>query len=580
MALFQAGQLDKADRKCRQIISANPTQVDAMHLRATIAMRRGDSDLALKIMTRAASIRPSDAKLQCNLGNMHMAANAPALALQHFNKALAADGHLSQAHFGAGMASLELSDFAAAERHLRKALKKSPRNAEILLGLSRTMNGQARAREAAQLAENAIAVEPANPAAHAALALAREQLGDFDGAIAAHRTALEKSGNAPRYRIGLVISLAAFGHIKEAQEECRGLLADHPDFAPAHFRLATLVRQSSTAEIDEMERLVAKPDLPARERLQLEFALGAGHEGHQNYERAFAHYQTGNRLVRDTIDYATTRAEGQFRAMREAFPAPSSFDAHIGGCEDTTPIFVVGMPRSGTTLVEHILSSHPDIAGANELETIPRLFTDLMDMTSASTPAAAMSNASASELRKLGETYVAELKSYSDTALHVVDKLPGNFIFLGFIKAILPRATIIHCRRDPMDTCLSIFKTRFVRGAIDYGYDMVELGDYHRRYQDLMRHWAEVLPSPVIDVIYEELVGDPGEKSRALISALGLEWSDACDRFYETSRTVQTASVAQVRRPIYTSSIGKADQFGAALDPLRAALAGPQSKKV
>ncbi len=574
VTLFQAGKLDKADRKCRQVVTANPAHVDAMHLRAMIAMRRNEVTKAIDIMERALAIKPQDTALLINLGNMLMADGRSAKALARFLDAIEIAPHQEQARSGAGAILIEQGRFRAAEPHFRAVLAKSPRNVEALLGLARSLDEQARAGEAADVARKAIAIAPQNPMAEASLAGALKQLHDFDGAIDALRRAMDLSGRAPTHWLELVANLASFGRIAEADSECRALIATYPNFAPAHVRLATLVRKSSPEEIAGLERVLSRPDLPVRERIQVEFALGAALEGNGAYSEAFSRYDEGNRRARETITYSKAKMASGFAEIRSALSA-QTLAAHEGeGHPDPTPIFVVGMPRSGTTLVEQILSSHPEVVGANELEAIPRLFSDFVRSSGVPSAREAFSSATSERLRQYGEAYLKELRSFSSDARFIIDKLPGNFAFLGFIALILPEAKIVHCRRDPLDTCVSIYKTRFVRGSVDYGYDLGELGHYYRLYREHMRFWDEVLPKKPIDIVYEELVADTRTQSERLLNALGLDWSESCERFYETRRTVLTASLTQVRRPIYTTSIGRAARFGAAFDPLRHALAG------
>ena len=574
VTLFRSGQIEAADRKCRLIISSDPTHVDAMHLRAMIAMRRRDTAAATALMERALAIKPRDAALLCNLGNMHMATGQADLALPRFLAALSADPGLVQAEAGAGAACNEQGLFVEAEPHFRAVLKRAPRDVEALLGLARSLECQARASEAAEIARRAIAAAPDNALPQSRLAAALEQLHDLDGAIAAHRRALVLSGNAPAAWFGLVVSLAAFGKLAEAEAECRALIVAHPDFALAHIRLTTLVRQSSLAEIAELQRLLDTGRLLPEERIEVEFALGAAHESRAAYVEAFGHFDIGNRLVRRGSGYDISRSAAIIAAIRSAFSA-EALTRHAGtGCRDPMPVFIVGMPRSGTTLVEQILCSHPDIHGANELETATRLFRefaapaglDALPDTVAKTPPA--------EWKRMGEAYVGELRAYASGARYVVDKLPANFALLGFLSLILPEARFIHCRRDPLDTCVSIYKTRFTRGSIEYGYDMSEIGRYYRLYDDLMGHWNRILAVPPTPIAYEDLVTDLRGETERLLAALGLDWADTCARYYETQRSVLTASVAQVRRPLYSSSIGYAARFGPALEPLRRALAG------
>ena len=573
LALFRAGKLDEADLRAQQITRANPTQVDAMHLRALIATRRNDFGTAIAIMQRALAIKPQDAVMLSSLGAMHIATGDPVRALSRFIAATKVDPSFSEAHNGAGTALLLQGRFIEAESHFRAILAAKAENLEALLGLAEALEGQARAGESAEIARKAIAIAPDNVMAHVRLARALDQLSDFDGCVAAHKQAMALTDKAPQTWFGLVISLSAFGRIAEAEAECRALITAFPDFAPAHVRLAALVSKSSDVEIGELQRLASHPGLSERERIQTFFALGAAHEGRGDFDKAFARYQAGNQQARAQTPYSVDKTKAEFAAIKNGFTSQTFTRFKGTGSPDPMPVFVFGMPRSGTTLVEQILCSHPDIDGANELEAVPRLFGKLFEMTGTRMPGEALAKATPAQFAKLGETYLDELRGHSSGRRYVVDKLPGNFLYLGFIALILPQASLLHCRRDPLDTCVSIYKTRFVHGSVPYGYEMTELGHYYRLYDDLMAYWQKVLPKKPVTVSYEQLVAEPKSQTERLLSGLGLDWTEECGRFYQSARSVHSASMAQVRRPIYSSSVGAAERFESALDPLRRVLA-------
>ena len=572
MTRFQSGDLAGADQICRRIITADPTHIRAMHMRATIALQLGRLSDGIAQLERAVAIKPEDAPLLRSLATAYMARRRPDLALPRFEEAARLTPDDLSARAGAGALLNEKSDFRASEPHFRAILKRKPRDLGALLGLARALDGQSRAGEAVACAEQAVALAPNNAAAHTRLAVALDKLGDFDGAVAHHRDAVSLSGHAPDPWFELVLCLASFGNIAEAEDECRALIDMHRDFAPAHVRLVGLVGQSSEEEISALETLLTRNTLPVNHRIQAEFALGAALEGHEEYEPAFAHYQAGNRLAHDIRSYSQKKMRTSFVEIRGAF-SPETFTRLGGrGCVDPAPIFVIGMPRSGTTLVEQILSSHPDIEGAGERTIIPRLFSEFVRISGATSPEAIFASTTPEDLARFGRTYLDQLRGGSGSKRFVIDKLPGNFAFLGFISLILPEARIIHCERDPLDTCLSIYKTHFQPGSMEYSYDFDDLGHYYRMYRDLMGFWESVLPRAPIPIGYEALARNTRAESERLLTALGLDWSDECERFYETRRSVRTASMTQVRRPIYTSSIGKSERFGSLLDPLRRAL--------
>jgi len=313
-------------------------------------------------------------------------------------------------------------------------------------------------------------------------------------------------------------------------------------------------------DIDAMERLL-RAHAPFRDRLLLHFALGKAHFDAQHIDRAFAHWHAGNRLKRASIDYDAAVASRQMAAIATepvdcAAPPPVA-PARLS----ELPVFIVGMPRSGSTLVEQILASHADVHGGGELLQLRVLF-------------APGSPGSEDALNRLAETALAKLRRASARAARVIDKDLGNFLHLGLIHRVFPRARIIHCRRDPLETCFSAY-TRLFSGSLGFVYQMDELGRYYRDYHALMAHWRSTLPrQALIEVDYETLVAHPEAETRRLLEFLGLAWSDACLRFFESGRIVSTSSFAQVRQPIYRSSLRRAEQLRPQLGPLIAAL-GP-----
>jgi hypothetical protein len=275
-----------------------------------------------------------------------------------------------------------------------------------------------------------------------------------------------------------------------------------------------------------------------------------------------------NALKRTTVDYDEAATLNMFPHIKKVFDADLLRRTRGLGDPSTVPIFVLGMPRSGTTLVEQILASHPDVHGAGELPWLNEMARNLRGADVNGYFPEVAKSWSATQLRDLGGQYVQYLRTKASVAGHVTDKMPMNFRFVGLIHMILPNARIVHTRRDAADTCLSCFTKNFA-GAIDYTYDLGELGRYWRAYDDLMSHWRQVLPpGAMLEVQYEDLVADFDRQARHLVTYCGLEWDDRCLSFHHTQRPVRTASVNQVRQPIFASSIGRWRDYEPWLAPL------------
>jgi len=305
--------------------------------------------------------------------------------------------------------------------------------------------------------------------------------------------------------------------------------------------------------------------------MHLGFGLAKAHEDLGHYEKSFAYLLEANTLKRRSFKFDMEDAERRFRHLTELFE-PSLYARLQGsGSPDQTPIFIVGMPRSGTTLVEQILSSHPQVQGAGELPWLKEIIENAFGAIDDDAFYDRVREADIETFSRIGAGYAGRLRERSDGAAFVTDKMPFNFQFVGMINLVLPKAKIVHCRRDPLDTCLSIFKNYFSEGN-HFAYDMGELGRFYNLYRGVMAHWETVLPGRVFDIGYEDLVSDQETGSRALLEYCGLEWDDACLAFHKTDRTVVTNSSAQVRKPIYRDSVRSWKRYEDQLAPLIEAL--------
>jgi hypothetical protein len=314
------------------------------------------------------------------------------------------------------------------------------------------------------------------------------------------------------------------------------------------------------------ELLPLAENWPSESRMHLDFALGKAYDDLGRYESAMTHLLRGNALKRADTPYDEAKVLGVFDAMEKTV-TPAFLAEHSGnGNASALPIFIVGMPRSGTTLVEQILSSIPGVTGMGEL----------MAFQSSLTNAGAFPAAGSTKtwFDGLGNAYLKSLGKLSPQSMRIIDKMPSNFIYAGLIHLALPNAKIIHLKRDPIDTCLSCF-SRLFSGDQPFSYDLAELGRYYRRYIQLTDHWRQVLPTTAwLDVSYEALVADLETEAKKLVQFLGLEWTDQCLAFHQTKRTVKTASAVQVRQPLYSSSVGRNHHYTPYLGPLLGALNG------
>jgi len=396
-----------------------------------------------------------------------------------------------------------------------------------------------RKQDAADLCEGAIAHGSTDPRLYAYSGMLHLQLGDFARVRERYTYAIANSAQAYDWQVANGLASAQ-----------RYADASHPDF--------TLFRDA-----------LARGGLSERARASLLFALGKAHDDIGDFERAAAYFRDGNATVAGFTEWSRKNFRRMVAARLDAKPLAERVDA----AADCVPIFIVGMPRSGTTLVEQILASHPSVFGAGELRLFDQAAGVVRDRL-AGTPdfADLVRRMERDDFGAVGRFYLAALKRHAPEAARITDKMPSNFIFAGLIHLALPDAVIIHTVRDPLDTCVSCFSKQFTE-AQAHTYDLAELGRYFGRYRTLMAHWRRVLPpGRILDVRYEDVVDDVEGAARRILAHCGLDWDARCLDFHRTERSVQTASAAQVRKPIYRDAIARWRRYERFLGPLTAEL--------
>lgn len=462
---------------------------------------------------------------------------------------------------------------------------------------------------AIKLYERILSLKPDLPDIYFLFGHALAAIGKPEAAITAFQCAIELKPNNPKSLSNWGLALAELGHFEEAEAKCRQAIALSPGFSQAYNDLGILLKEAGRLtearhSFEQAIRLAPKTisyydnlaairpfvagdpyvaalealaedaaALPGEDQIHLHFALAKIYENIGRPEAAFRELLQGNRLKRRQILYNEAATLGLMDRQRELITREFIQQRCECGQVSSLPIFIVGMTRSGTTLIEQILASHPQIFGAGELPLLDQIAGSMRDLLPGA-PAFQdmMCQMSPAHFGAVGARYLDKIAQRAPTATRITDKMTVNFLFVGLIHLALPNATIIHAVRDPADTCVSSFATHFTRGQ-EHTYDLAELGRYYRSYQSLMAHWHKVLPpGRILDVRYEELVADLEGVARRIVSHCGLAWDDRCLSFHQTRRPVRTASAAQVRKPIYTNSVGRWRKFDAFLGPLRAEL--------
>jgi tetratricopeptide (TPR) repeat protein len=480
-------------------------------------------------------------------------------------------------HVGAlcGLAALSLAAGVPrdAERLLRHALSQAAHLPLAWRGLGPVLLDLGRLTEADAAARRLLKIEPENPQNWVMLGAASTRLLRQDEALHAYEEAARLNPKQVRLRLSIGHLHKTAGRRRACEEAYKATLRLDPGFAEAYWSLADLKNYAfSDAEIAAMERLLASDARDRTNQAQLHFALGRACEHRAEYARAFAHYARGNLLRRPEVSFDIASFEAKTRRVCGCFDAAFFTQRAGAGHPDPAPIFIVGLPRSGSTLVEQILASHSQVEGTMELPnilTMVREF-DHLDARNDAYPESVRATAPA-QLGALGERYLDETAPLRTGRARFIDKMPNNFSHVGLIRAILPNATVIDMRRHPMDACFSTFKQHFAEGQ-SFSYDLEDLGRYYRCYLSLMDHWDAVLPGKVLQLRYEELVREPEANIRRLLEHCRLPFEAACLSFHETRRQIRTASAEQVRQPLYASGVGYWRHFTAELEPLRRAL--------
>ncbi|HZD53913.1 MAG TPA: sulfotransferase [Woeseiaceae bacterium] len=474
-----------------------------------------------------------------------------------------------------GRVALSAKRNADAERLFRRAMRLAPGFTGAMTDLARMLKEQNRFDEAIALLEEVIRLGPGNPQTHLQLAATLAPAALTWRAIDEYEKALELSPKFAGARLGLGHVLKTVGRQEEAIAAYRECIRLRPDNGESYWSLANLKTYSlSDEDIAAMEKRLARDDLTRQSRVNFLFAMAKAMEDRGEFDRAWHYYVEGNGIQRRHEKYDPVTTEVMHDALIEVFDR-ELLEKNTGlGNEDASPIFVVGLPRSGSTLIEQILASHSTVEGTSELPYVGRVATSLnRNRADGVNYPEAVRELSAEHFEALGRDYLDMARPHrTERRPRFIDKMPNNFPAVGFLHLILPNATIIDARRHPLDACFGCFRQLFAKGQT-FTYDLTDIGEYFLEYERMMDHWHAVLPGRVLTVQYEELVTDTDAQVRRLLDHCGLPFEEACLRFHETERPVRTASSEQVRQPIHTRSIGFWRNYESRLDELKEVLA-------
>jgi len=605
----QAGRWQAAEEIYRRILQVDPAHPDALHFLGVLAHQKGQPQTAIEHIGQAIRSKADDSVVHNNLGEAFRAAGKLPEAIDCYRRALEFQPDYAEAHNNLGNAFQEQRKFDVAIESYRRALNVRPDYAKAHFNLGITFREQDNSDEAIACLRRALAFKPDFAEARSNLGLLLRAQGDLSEALTCCRLALQINPGSAEAHNSLGLVLRTQGELEEAANCCRRALQIQPDYAeahnnladvsvelgslpeaeagfrrtlqlqpqfvPAHIGLAMLLRGDlPDQDLTALENRLAQLPLGERVRAGLTFALAHVLDGRGDHARAAECLRQANslrlKLARNRYD---PTAYEQFAArMMRAFNA--RFFAHVAGMGSETrqPVFVFGLPRSGTTLIEQILASHSQICGAGELPLAQRSFEALpAALGRAGEPLNRAAQLDRAAVGCLADRHLDQLRAFDHRGVaRVIDKMPENYLYLGLLAALFPRATFIHCRRDLRDVAVSCWMTDFQ--DVPWANAPEHIADRFRQYRRLMEHWQGTLPLTIHEVGYEEAIADLEGVARRLISACGLEWEPACLEFHRTARPVRTASAGQVRRPLYRNSIGRWRHYESALAGMLARL--------
>jgi len=562
----QSGRFRDVAIAANKVIAINPDNPVALSLLGSAKVYLGDLDGAIKALETANRLLPGDIGVLNNLGNAYYAAEKYDNAERYYQQVLDIDINSPQSNFGKANCCLAQCLWGEAVQYFQKAYNAMSDNYDINMSLGKAYVNLACLDEAYQCIERAVGLTDSPSFAYYELGHIEQLRGELEKASelidkSLKYDAANNKALAERAEINYKL-----GRHERAHEEIKSLISDNIITPPVILTWGNICHKFGECKdvINQAESLLKNERLSQSDHISLDYMLGALYDKQDDYDNAFQHYHNANLTLENRFD-----RDGFARMVDNLindFNVESIEQMPTSGCDSEVPVFIVGMPRSGTSLVEQILSSHPKVYGAGELNDIKNLASTLFTATQTQN-IKAFSNARTDRLTELAGQYLDRLEQKCGDAVRVTDKMPANFLWLGFIMQLFPKARIIHCNRDPRDTCLSIYFQQFVMSH-DYANSLSDIAFYYRQYERLMCHWQSDVKLPVLNVHYRDIVADVETITRQMIDYLGLPWNDSCLSYHESKRATATASWDQVRQPIYTKSLARWQRYQKHLGPL------------
>jgi tetratricopeptide (TPR) repeat protein len=574
LALHDQKKLDDAAACYRRALELKPDNAEAHNNLGNVLSEQGNMDEAVACYRRALDLRPRYAEAHNNLGNTLKNRGKPDEAVACYRRALELRPDYAEAHSNLGAALNDLGKLDEAVACYRRALELRPDSAEVHYNLGAALKDQGKLDDAVACYRRTLELNPDHADAHNNLGVVLSDQGKLDEAIACYRRALELKAAYVEAHDNLGSVFEEMGDFRGAEDSFRTALRHNSSFAMANYKLAALLGgKLPQQDLASQRRLLEGTGLTDAERLLLHFGLAQVLDARGEYADAAEHLDRGNALQlsewrKRGREYDPKEHESLVSRMITVC-TPDFFRRVRGfGLESELPTFVVGLPRSGTTLIEQILASHSQVFGAGEIKLVRDTWAQLggqgVDFIEG------LRQLDRDTVGRLASRQLERLRAFNRTALRIVDKTPDNYFSLGLLAALFPRAKLIHCRRDLRDVAVSCWMAHFEE--VRWANDQEHMASRFQQYQRMMEHWRKVLPVPLMEVDYEQTVADLEGVARKLVACCGLAWEPSCLEFYRAKRPVQTASAVQVRQPIFRTSVGRWKHYEHALASLFARL--------
>ncbi len=605
----QRGKTHEAQTALSESLHINPKNPQALNNLGILHYDRKEYEEAARCYTRALELNKAYPEAHNNLGNAQRALGRYEDAIDQYQRAIMLREQYPEAYNNMASVLREQGHIAEAEHAYRRAISLRKNYVEAYVNLAVLLDSTERGDEALRLLGEALKINPAHLGTLLQVARVQMKKNNYEQAEQAARLALKVDANSAEAYALLAqtlhetdrlpeaiqaceaalklkptmietnslygVLLKSVGRLEEAGQQFEKTLQLAPEAYGIYANLADLQKfKADNPHLRAMEKIFAEAADPASDRyMPLHFAIGKAYDDIGEYQKAFAHFKAGTAQKRAKLNYVESQTLSFFDAIESVFSEAFMKNPPYPGKSTDVPVFIVGMPRSGSTLVEQVLSNHPGAFGAGEIKEFSRQ----LNMLRGRFPGLPkypqiVQKMNPPQFNVLAEGYLGRLLALAPNSPRITDKLLTNYYFVGLLHILFPKAKFIHTRRNPVDTCLSAY-TKLFKDDMPHSYDLGELGRYYRKYDSLMAHWERVLPPGVMKtVVYEDVVDDMPKMARELIAFIGLPWDDACLSFHESARPVKTASVVQVRQPVYSSSVGRWKRYGDDLKPLIDAL--------